>query len=361
MAKWNNRDESKRTSEAALKRKSTQELRQLGKFLSGLLDLRKAEKLNKTYISGTTNAIEYNGHPKVYMDFRFDGTATGRLSCATYKAKKAMGVSFHTLPREKENNIRSLFSAPKGYNFVAADYSAMELRVLSHIAKERGMQKAFIDGVDLHTYTAQLLFNKQEISKEERQIAKTVSFLIVYGGGAYNLSETVGITLARANKIIENYAKVYPGIFSYMEYVNEYIKENRHAYTIFGRRRNLPDVSSKDFKVVNRALRQGLNFTIQSTASDILLCALLGICKAFKDNDMQARVVATVHDSVEVVCPKEEEKKVLEIIYNEMVNYPVIKEVFGINFDIPFAIDAEVGKSFGEGKNVEFIDGIPQL
>ncbi len=361
MGKWNNRDESKRLSELALKQKSKEELQQARKFLSGLLDLRKAEKLNKTYISGTKNAIEYNGHPKVYMDFRFDGTATGRLSCATYKAKKAMGVSFHTLPREKENNIRSLFAAPKGYNFVAVDYSAMELRVLSHIAKERSMQKAFIEGVDLHTYTAQLLFNKQEITKEERQIAKTVSFLIVYGGGAFNLSETVGITLARAKKIIDNYAKVYPGIFSYMEYVNNYILENRHAYTIFGRRRNLPDVKSKDFKVVNRALRQGLNFTIQSTASDILLCALLGISNRFKEAGMEARPVATVHDSIEVVCPKKETEEVLKIIYDEMVNYPTVKELFGIHFAVPLAVDVELGSSFGDGEEVHFIDGIPQL
>ena len=361
MSKWQHREQGKKISKAVIADKSTEDLMEARKFLRGLLDLRKSEKLAKTYIQGTKSALEYNEENKIYVDFRFDGTATGRLSCASYNASKAMGVSFHTLPRETDTNIRSLFTAPKGWSFIAADYSAMELRVLSHIAKERSMQKAFNEGADLHTYTGKLLFNKKEITKEERQIAKTVSFLIVYGGGAFNLSESMGISMKRSEGIIKNYQRVYPGIFAYMDFVNEFILNNGYAYTIFGRQRNLPNIASKDKKVVNRALRQGLNFTIQSTASDILLCALLGICKAFKDNDMQARVVATVHDSVEVVCPKEEEKKVLEIIYNEMVNYPVIKEVFGINFDIPFAIDAEVGKSFGEGKNVEFIDGIPQL
>jgi len=321
--------------------------------VKGLLDLRKSEKLTKTYIEGTKKAIEYNGKNRVYCDFRFDGTATGRLSCAAYNAQQAMGVSFHTLPRETENNIRSLFSAPKGWAFIAADYAAMELRVLSHIAKEGNMQLAFNQGADLHTYTAKLLFNKQEISKEERQIAKAVSFLIVYGGGAFNLSETMNIPMARAEKIIKDYENVYPGIFAYMEHVNNFIRENGYAYTIFGRKRNLPDVYSKDRAVVNRALRQGLNFTIQSSASDILLTSLLGASRRFKEAGLEATPVATVHDSIEIICPKEEIEKTVEILYDEMVNYPTIKEVFNIHFDVPLAIDIEVGTSFGDGQAYE--------
>ena len=361
MGKWQHRDEGKKISKSVVKAKTTDELLDSKRFLKGLLNLRKSEKLAKTYIKGTRNAIEYNETNKVFVDFRFDGTSTGRLSCAAYNAQKAMGVSFHTLPRETETNIRSIFTAPEGSAFIAADYGAMELRVLSHIAKEGNMQLAFNQGADLHTYTARLLFNKENITKEERQIAKTVSFLIVYGGGAFNLAETMGIPMKRAEKIIENYKNVYPGIFSYMEFVNEFIKSNGYAYTIFGRKRNLPDVGSRDRSVVNRALRQGLNFTIQSTASDILLCSLLGASRRFKDAGLKARPVATVHDSIEIICPKEEVKDTLTILYDEMVNYPTIKNVFNIHFDVPLAIDAEVGSSFGDGKIVEFHEGLPIL
>ena len=361
MSKWNHRDEGKKISESVLAGKSTEELRNSQKFIKSLLDLRKSQKLEKTYIKGTTNAIEYNEQPKVFVDYRFDGTATGRLSCAAYSAKKAMGVSFHTLPRETKNNIRSLFVSPKGYKFITIDYAAMELRVLAHIAKEGNMQKAFNEGADLHTYTARLLFNKQNITKSERQIAKTVSFLIVYGGGPFNLAETTGISMKRAEQIIKNYQRVYPGIFEYMEFVNNYIKTNKYAYTIFGRRRNLPDVDSKDFKVVNRALRQGLNFTIQSTASDILLCGLLGAHRRLREEGIQAYPVATVHDSIEVVCKEEDLSKCLEILYDELVNYPFMKEKFNIHFDVPMKIDAEVGISFGEGKEVSFNNGVPIL
>jgi len=360
VGKWQHRDEGKKISKSVVASKTTEELLDAKKFLKGLLDLRKSEKLAKTYIQGTKKAIEYNGINKVFVDFRFDGTTTGRLSCASYNAQQAMGVSFHTLPRETKNNIRSIFTAPHGYSFIAADYSAMELRVLSHIAKEGNMQTAFNQGADLHTYTAKLLFNKENISKTERQIAKTVSFLIVYGGGPFNLAETMGISMRRAEGIIENYKNVYPGVFSYMEFVNNFIRENGYAYTIFGRKRNLLDVYSKDRGVVSRALRQGLNFTIQSTASDILLCSLLGISRRFEEQGLSARPVATVHDSVEIVSPEEEVEKVLEILYDEMVNYPTIKEVFNIHFDVPLAIDAEVGKSFGDGKAVKFVDGKPR-
>jgi len=361
VGRWQYRDEGKRISKSVVADKTKEELVEAKKFLKGLLDLRKSEKLTKTYIEGTKNAIAYNEKNKVFVDFRFDGTATGRLSCAAYTAQKSMGVSFHTLPRETKNNIRSLFKAPGDWAFIAADYAAMELRVLSHIAKEGNMQTAFNQGADLHTYTAKLLFNKDRITKQERQIAKTVSFLIVYGGGAFNLSETVGIPIKRAEKIIKDYENVYPGIFEYMEFVNNFIKANGYAYTIFGRKRNLPDVYSRERSVVNRALRQGLNFTIQSAASDILLSSLLGASRRFKEANLQARPVATVHDSIEIVCPQEEVKEALTLLYDEMVNYPTIKNIFNIKFDIPLAIDAEVGNSFGDGKVVEFSGGVPVL
>ena len=361
MGKWQYRDEGKKISKSVLASKTTEELQESKKFLKGLLDLRKSEKLTKTYIQGTRNAVAYNERDKIFVDFRFDGTTTGRLSCAAYNAEEAMGVSFHTLPRETETNIRSIFKSPPGYSFITVDYAAMELRVLSHIAKEGNMQKAFNEGADLHTYTAQLLFNKDEVSKQERQIAKTVSFLIVYGGGPFNLSETMGIPLSKAEKIIGNYRNVYPGIFEYMEFINEFIRNNHYAYTIFGRRRNLPDIVSRDRGVVNRALRQGLNFTIQSSASDILLCGLLGVSRRFKDLGLDARPVATVHDSVEIICKDSDIETCLEIVYDELVNYPTVKSVFNIYFDVPLQIDVEVGTSFGTADSVSFVDGKPKL
>jgi len=356
-AKWQYRDEGKKISKSVVRGKSKKELEEAARFITQLLDLRKSEKLQKTYIQGAKKALEYNENSRLYVDYRLDGTATGRLSCAAYNAQKAMGVSFHTLPRNTKTNIRSMFVAKKGEAFVTVDYAAMELRVLAHIAKEKSMQHAFKSGQDLHTYTAKLLFSKDNITKEERQIAKTVSFLIVYGGGAFNLAETMGIPLERAKEIIKNYQRVYPGVFRYMEFINEFIKDNGYAYTLFGRRRNLCDVRSKDRSVVNRALRQGLNFTIQSSASDILLCGLIGVSQRFDESGLDARVVATVHDSLEIVSSEKDLAECLAIVYDELVNYPHLRSLFGINFDVPLSVDMEVGRSFGDGVAVDFKEG----
>tara|TARA_R110000782_G_scaffold102791_5_gene190178 strand:+ start:12397 stop:13485 length:1089 start_codon:yes stop_codon:yes gene_type:complete len=349
----NKGDEEKLISAMVIADKSTVDLQAAYRFLQSLMELRKSTKLEKTYINGTRKAMEYNGEDKIYVDYRIDGTVTGRLSCAAYTAKKPMGVSFHTLPRETTHNIRSMYLAPPGWVFITADYSAMELRILAHISKDTNMQRAFRNQEDLHTYTARLLFNKQDITKLERQIAKTVSFLIVYGGGAFNLSAQMNISMARAEAIIENYRKVYPGVFEYMEFINEYVKENEYAYSLFGRRRNLPNVRSTDFKVHNGALRQGLNFTVQSPASDVLVCSLIAIEERFAEEKMRGYPVATVHDSIEVVCPQEEKEIAMDIIYEEMTSYRKVKELFNIHLDVPLEIEMEVGTSFGNGVEVD--------
>lgn len=359
MGKWKSRDEGKVVADSVVGGLPTEKLEAASRFITNLLKLRKIEKLRLTYIDGVKEAVKYNGVDKVFVDYRIDGTATGRLSCASYGAEENMGVSFHTLPRSTEDNIRSIFKAKPGDVFIAADYAAMELRVLAHISRDKAMQEAFISGQDLHTYTAQLLFNKKEISKQERQIAKTVSFLIVYGGGAVNLAETTGISLARAEKIIAQYKRVYPSVFTFMDFVNEYVVKNKYSYTIFGRRRHLLDVNSRSKGVVMRALRQGFNFVIQSTASDILLCSLIGISNRIKEAGLEhkARIVASVHDSIELTCSKDCIEQVCEIVRDEMVNYPYITKTFGLTFDVPLGVDMEVGTSFGDGNHVEFIEG----
>jgi len=352
-SKWKHRDESKKISDSVVKSKTTEELIQARDFIETLLKLRKLEKLYKTYIMGTTKAITYNEQNKVYVSFNLDGTATGRLSCTGYSGNKgnSMGISFHTLPRDKEHNIRDIFVAPEGWDFITSDYNAMELRILAHIADERGMKRAFIEGKDLHTHTASLVFGKPEekITTEERQIAKTVSFLIVYGGGAFNLSETMNIPLKKSEDIISQYATVYPGVFKYMRQTTAAIEEDGYITTIFGRRRNLPDTQSSVPKIRNRANRQGLNFTVQSAASDVLVCAVLGIVDTIKNRGLKAIFQATVHDSLEFICPKEETPEVCSIIEDEMVNCNYMKASLGINLDVPLTVDIEVGSSFGNG------------
>jgi DNA polymerase-1 len=234
----------------------------------------------------------------------------------------------------------------------------MELRVLAHLADEPSMKEAFRNKEDLHTYTASLLFskNKDRITKHERQIAKSVSFLIVYGGGAFRLAEMTAISQQKAQRIIDKYNSVFPRIAGFESHVHSFIQENKYAYSIFNRRRNLLDVDSRDPKVRKQALRQGLNFTVQSAASDILCCAFKGLSERLPEG---STLFATVHDSIEIITPFDDVDRVLSIMYDEMVNTPTLKKDWGIEFDIPFEVDLEVGPSFGVLRGVEMEYGRP--
>lgn len=326
-------------------------------FIDTLQNYKKLDKLYTTYISGVRKAISYNQEPKCYFEFKLDSTITGRLSCTKYSAgrNKSKGVSFHTLPRENKNaDIRSLFVAPPGWKFICADFKTMELRILAHICDEPGMKKAFNEGIDIHTLSAQSAFNKEKVTKEERQQGKTISFTVAYVGGEYNIAEVNNIPIERARALLENYKKKFPRIFKYHDECRRYILANKEITSIFGRTRHLENVTSPIPSIREEAVRQGINSTIQGPASDVMLCAMIGIYKEIKDKNLPARIVATVHDSIEVVCAPQVEKEVCELVRRHMTTYPYLRKELGIEFSVPLEVDLEVGSSFGDGKEVHF-------
>ena len=323
-------------------------------FFDRLSAYKKYNKLHSTYIKGMRVALKNTENGRAYCKYSIDGTVTGRISNsgATIGRKQSdkIGVSFHTLPRESMDvNIRDYVIAPKGHDFVTVDYAGMELRVLAHVANETNMIKAFESGVDLHSYSAGLTFNKdpKDVTKHERQIAKAVSFLTVYGGTGYTLASKHNLPEERADEIISSWLSAFPGVSRYMNTIDDYIKQFGYAKTIFGRFRHLPNIRSPFRSIRREAFRQGLNFTIQSPASDILLCGMLGVIEKLKGK--KAKVVATVHDSIELICPKEETDEVAGIVTDELVNYHYLRENFGITLRVPLAVDIEVGSSFGNG------------
>jgi DNA polymerase-1 len=263
-----------------------------------------------------------------------------------------MGISFHTLPRETKFNIREYVVAPKGYKFITADMKSMELRVLAHLAKEKNMAKAFNDRIDLHTYSASMTFGKPmaKVTKEERQIAKEVSFLTVYGGTEKTLAMKRGISFKKAKGIIDGWMATFPGVPRYMEHVQDFINRNKYAYTIFGRRRNLPNAASEAKYIRQEAFRQGLNFTVQSSASDTLVCCILGLNEDLKKKKMGAKIIATVHDSIELIAPIGQVDETIALLYHHMTNYPYIKENFKFEYSVPMEIEVMVGDSFGSGQ-----------
>lgn len=358
MSKASQKENNEQICKSVIQLMPDQTLLDVRDFITEFQTYNKLKKLYNTYIKGAREALNYNKNGKIYCDYRLEGTVTGRLSNASYKAKQKMGLSFHTLPRENEDmevNIREYVEASEGYDFITFDQKAMELRVIAHLAKEKNMLRAFSEGKDLHTYSASMVFNKkpENVTKLERQICKEVSFLIVYGGSEHTLAAKRRISLKKAKDIIEKFLDTFPGLRCYMSSVYDFIRENQYAETIFGRRRHLPNVTSSSESVVNRCLRQGLNFTVQSPASDILVCSLIGIDIELTNRGLDAYISGTVHDSIEVISKKEYTRDVLKIVYNEMVNYPYIKKAFGITFLPPFEVDMQVGSSFGKGCSVD--------
>lgn len=319
---------------------------------------KKLNKLYTTYINGPKEALKNTGNGKIYVDYNIDGTVTGRMSNSgvTVSGKK-LGISFHTLPREKEElevNIRNIVIAPSNWDFITADVAGAELRYLAHIANEKKMIEAFLSGIDLHTYSASMTFGKptDKITKEERQIAKAVSFLTIYGGTAYTLANKQGISEDRANLIISSWMSAYPGIPKYMQIVRDYINQHKYAITLFGRRRNLPNIDSPVKSIAESAFRQGLNFTIQSPTSDIVACCIIGVYNELKKRKLKGRLYGTVHDSLEVVCPKDETNEVISVIREEMTNYNYARNELGVSLRVPFKVDIEVGTSFGNGVKI---------
>ncbi len=334
---------------------------------------RKKAKLYSTYIKGIEKAVTNNKDSIVFPEFRLTGTKTGRLSCAGYKAGKVTkGVSFHTLPRVDEqtgeDNIRSLFIASherdlydlnKIKAFITVDYKQMELRLLAHISQDPNLIAAFKSGEDLHKFTASLVFliAIADVTKDQRQISKAVSFLIAYGGSEYRLTKTANISLPKAITVIEAYKEAFPGIFTWMEEVKKEIRKLGYVETLFGRRRHLETIRSSNPKERAHAERQGVNYKIQSLASDILGYSVLDIDTELKKERLNAEVQATVHDSAEAISSLLNMKRTVEIIYDCMTQCRTLERVMNFKCIVDLDVDIDVGFSFGDGIKAVIKDG----
>lgn len=367
---WKEKEKLEELSRCSIQYADTSNLLRAKKFISSLLNYKKLDKLDTTFVQGPKKAITYNGEPVVHCDFNLDGTVTGRLSCSTYYGNDGnpMGVSFHTLPNKSKDldiNIRDIYAVKAPWSFITADYSTMELRVLAELADVREMKHAFSNHLDLHTHTASLIFKKsiEDILPHERQLAKTANFLIIYGGGAPNLAEVVGVSIHEAQRVIDRHKIVYPEVHKLMAETEAKLREFKYVENPFGRVRNLPDIDSPEFGVQLRAIRQAFNMLIQSTASDILLCANMSlinslgrefysICGDDAEHVSLFRIVANVHDSMEVIVNSSLVNEAVGLIKTAMIENPVMRKL--VNFTVPFEVDIEVGTSFGNGESVDF-------
>jgi DNA polymerase-1 len=333
-------------------------------FLRDLKEYKRLQKLKSAFVDSIERALENTGD-RMYFNYKLDGTVTGRLSCSKAskgrKKEDSLGVSFHTLPREKDEhyNVRDSFVVDdyETQSFVAIDYSTMELRILAHCSQDPAMMQAFIEGKDLHTYTASLVYNTpmEEIPKDSplRQNSKTINFLKVYGGGITKLMHSCELSHDQAKFIDQRHKEIYSTAYAWMDSMDRFIKDNRRSVSIFGRSRRLPDVASRHSNIVHSCLRKGKNAIIQSSASDVLVCATIEIEEFIRENEIpNTRILANVHDSIELAVDKRILMPFLKEVKRIMLKPRLLSE-FGIELSVPLEIEAEVGTSFGDAEVIE--------
>ena len=292
-----------------------------------ILEYRQTAKLYSTYVEGMLPYINKNTG-RIHSYFHQTVTATGRLS--------STDPNLQNIPTRFEagRKLREVFKPQEGYVYVDADYSQIELRVLSHVANDENLIKAFINGEDIHRQVASQVFNTpiEEVTKEQRSHAKAVNFGIVYGMSDYGLSEEIGVPVKVAKQYIQNYFEKYPQIKKFEEEVIEKAKKDGYVETLYGRRRYIPEISSSSYMVRQFGIRVATNTPIQGTAADIMKIAMINVYNKIKEQKLKTKIVLQIHDELLLEAPIEEKEKIKELLRIEMenaakLNVPLIAEV----------------------------------
>lgn len=301
-----------------------------------LMEYRELTKLKSTYADGLMKVISADG--RIHTNFQMTVAATGRLS--------STDPNLQNIPVRKEAGaaLRKMFVAGDGNVLVDADYSQIELRLLAHIADDKVMQTAFLNGEDIHAVTASQVFGMPlaQVTPVQRSRAKAVNFGIVYGISAFSLSQDIGVSVAEAKLYIESYFAKYHGVRAYMKDVVEKAKRDGYVTTLFGRRRYLPELKSSNFNMRAFGERAAMNTPLQGTAADVMKRAMVRTFQRLLDEKLSARLILQVHDELIVECPENEAERVKIILTDEMEHVATLA--------VPLTAEAHAGKSWADAK-----------
>lgn len=301
-----------------------------------ILEYRTYTKLKSTYCDGLLKEIAADG--RIHSTFNQTETRTGRISSTE--------PNLQNIPVRTElgREMRKFFFADDGKVLVDADYSQIELRVLSDIADDKAMIDAFNNGDDIHAITASQVFKMplQMVTPLMRSRAKAVNFGIVYGIGAFSLAKDIGVSRAEADRYIKDYLHHYSGVDRYMNEVVEEAKKNGYVKTLFGRRRYLPELSSSNGMLRAFGERVARNMPIQGTAADIIKIAMIRVYTRLKEENLNARLILQIHDELIVEAPENEKTKAELIVKEEMENACKMK--------VLLKSDAHSGESWYDAK-----------
>jgi DNA polymerase-1 len=301
-----------------------------------LLDYRQLTKLKNTYLDVLPDLV----HPsdkRIHTSFNQTIAATGRLS--------STDPNLQNIPIRSEfgRRIRGAFvPADSKHVLISADYSQIELRVLAHITEDPNLIETFNKDEDVHARTASLIFNvpMDQVTKTQRNQAKTINFGVIYGMGPQRLARENGVTMAEAKKFIEEYLAKYPGIQKFTTEQVELAKAQGFVSTILGRKRPLPDINSSNVGLRINAEHMAVNTPIQGSAADLIKIAMIRIHEKLKTKKMKTAMLLQVHDELVFEAPKDEVDDAKKLIVREMENAMELK--------VPLKVDVGVGKSWLE-------------
>ncbi len=267
-----------------------QELAEEHLIASYLLDYRQIEKLKSTYTNSLISLARENSH-RVHTYFNQAGTITGRLSSS--------GPNLQNIPIKTENGrkIRKAFIAEPGYLLLSADYSQIELRLMAEFSQDESLHHSYIENVDVHIKTAAAIFNIpiQDVTQDQRRIAKTINFGLIYGMSSWGLARQLKITRDQAQYFINKFFEQYPGVKNYMETMKNYASKHGEVKTLFGRK--IPVEKKKD-QPTQSGLRAAINGPLQGTASDLIKKAMIEVNSKIADHNNDIKLLLQVHDEL---------------------------------------------------------------
>lgn len=305
-------------------------------IIEEILEFRAVKKLLSTYIEPFPMFVNKQTG-RVHTTFNQALTATGRLSSSN---PNLQNIPIRT---ERGKEIRKAFVAGSADGLiVSADYSQIELRIMAHLSQDQHLIQAFRNGVDVHAATAEKIFGvpHEEVTADQRRVAKTANFGIMYGISSFGLSQRLGISRSEAKKLIDDYFNAFPAIRSFIDDTIAAARENGYVETIFGRRRYLPDINAKNATVRALAERNAVNAPIQGTAADIIKLAMIGVDRKMAEEGLKSKMVLQIHDELLFDTISSEREKLMSIVKEQMEHVTELS--------VPLTVECNYGKNWLE-------------
>lgn len=305
-------------------------------IVEAILRYREVEKLRSTYVDVLGPLIAGDG--RIHATFNQAITSTGRISG---EAPNMQNIPIRT---EEGKNLRTMFVAPEGKVLCSIDYSQIELRVLAHLSKEKALVDAFSREDDVHTITAAEVFNvnQEDVTSDQRRFAKVVNYGIAYGMESFGLATRMGIAPAEAKEILDSYWTTFKSMKKYLDSVIVQAKKKGYTETIFGRRRYFPELSSSIARMRMAGERAATNAPVQGTAADIFKLAMIQVHDLIRTNNLDAKMVLTVHDELVFEVDESNAQDIAQQIAKTMENV--------VELDVPLVADVGIGPNWAEAK-----------